>query len=352
MTRELIKKNEENKEVKDINSLFKVLKEDNIKSSLVDDLGNIKFGQNTDGYLTIDYGQGTNVVTNSGFDRLCTLLNVPAKFVRKLPYDNIIKDLTASLMNTQVDHMSFITKDSDIIGVSSRKDPILTLEAVDRSFSSNRLEEIKEIGLENNNLIINFTRDRELLPFSDDTLDIGLSLNHDNTTGGSPSLSLYFWRLICSNGAVARDLVKIVKFSNRLEKSKMLSLLSERITTSLDDAKTILREAIIKMKETKIDPTDRKYIRGYLGRKLNWGENDTSTTQYDLKIGGNNDTNYYDVMNYITDFAKNFDLEEKHRLELLGGRMLDHFRVIKPASEVFPGYSEYKRRFIHKELNG
>lgn len=316
-------------------------------TSLVDNFSNIKFSNDVNGKLQIDFGSGKQAFSSVGFDRFCKLIRVPSKFVKTLPYDNIEKDLYVSLFKSPLEQINFISKDNRVIGVSDKEDPVSTSEIVDKLFETNH-KTIRDVSVYNEQLILSFTRNEEA-PIIGDRIDSGLCLSHDDSTGGNPSLSYYFWREVCTNGAVAREIQKIAKFSKRMGKTQMFEIFNARVEESLNNISAILSGAIQTMNNTKIIQDEKKYLKCFLDKKLNFEENEVIGTAFTKSILQNVDSSYYDLMNFITDSAKSFPIDEKFHLESLGGNMVAHFKSVHPSFDIFKGYNDFKRKKMHKD---
>lgn len=305
------------------------------------------YSQDSNGKLVVDFGQGKYNFSETGFDRYCKLINAPSRFVKGLPYDNIIKDLSASMFKSEVEKINLLTQGSTIMGASSKDRIISPLEIIESGIDPTG-KEFPEISISEGQMLLRFTKSTEVMPFGE-VLKTGLAITQDIGSGAAPSLDYYFLRLVCLNGAVARKFIKIGKFSGKMEKSKVLEVLKARIETNFKDKDMILKECITRMTSSIITPDDRKYIKLYLSAKMNLKNHEDISNKLDIQV--KDGSNYYDLMNVITDGAKNYGPVDKFKFESLGGTMIEHFLPVKSTSEIFPGYCEFRRKKIYKEKN-
>jgi len=174
----------------------KYIKEHPITTVTTDSPSTIEFGMGSDGELEASVSGAKYRFCDRGFVRFCDLVGIPHRFIKTLPFENVKKDLYASLISAYLNRITFLIKDDFIIGATGREEPVYPIEVIDRAFSVNH-KDIKEINLNNDELIINFTRDSEQ-PIINEVIDTGISLYHDGGCGSNPALSFYFWRQICS----------------------------------------------------------------------------------------------------------------------------------------------------------
>jgi len=306
----------------------------------------IEFEMGSDGELEAKVAGAKLQFAERGFDRFCDLISVPKKFVKALPFENIKKDLYASLMSSALNRITFMLKNGVVVGATPKEDPVYPREVIDKAFSVNH-KDIKEINLYDDQLIVNFTRDTQQ-PVINETIDTGISLFHNGGVGANPTLSFYFWRQICSNGAMTKHLVKLGRFSSRMKKDRMLNVFESRVNSSLDEGNDILCSSIRNMNEEIIEEPEKKYLKHFLSKKLRFKEHDDGPSKFQLDIMSK-EASYYDLLNFITDFAKSFGLFDKYTIERLGGDMVAYFLDVKPTSELFKGYAEFKRKAMHKE---
>lgn len=344
---ELFLPNAGQKEFESIDTLRDFLKTEKRGTYLCTDFNKIKFSLSKDNEFLIDFGIGNYRFTVDGFNKFCKYFNVPTKFVSGLPYDNIVKDLYASLLNSDKEFVTFLYKDDKIYGISNREEPISTLEVLDTAFRTNH-KEFKTIGFNNEEVIVNFCSNI-LNPIPGDIYGSGLSLHHNGTEARTPTLDFYYWRQVCTNGAVATSLIKLNKFSNRMDKSKFLSNFNSRVDQSLQKANDMLLVSLKSMHTKQIPNEEKPHVKEFLARKLDFNNNEGGSNSFDLEVTNKTEVTYYDLMNFITDYAKDFALVERHELEILGASISAYFRPVQPASELFKGYAEFKRRRIHKE---
>lgn len=348
--REYTIKDEGFKDFKTLDDLLNALKAEGLEDHTADGFGTFKFGQNTENRLTLDFGRGAMEFSPTGLDSFCKILGAPPKYIRTLPYDNVVKDLSASLLSSQLKKMNLIFNNKNVIqGVSGREKAIHTVDVIEEFRKALPSVDMRELAGFNHEYIINFTSHPVDMPQLDnDNFLSGLAITHDGNCGLSPEIGFFIYRLVCSNGAVSKELVAMSKISNRKGRDKVLEVFRERLTTSLDTVNMDLKEAIFKMTGSRIEGEDVKYINKYLKKKMDYNNHDNVQSNYNRKI--KDGSTYYDLMNFITDSAKEYDAVEKHKLETLGGRMLSFYHPSRPSSEVLPGYTEFKRRTKHKEL--
>lgn len=316
---------------------------------VVNDFGKLKFSQSTDGKLQLDWGSGVFEFTDTGFTRFCEAIKVPANFVRILPFDNLVKDLLIAFLHVTAKSLTILYKDNLVYGVSKRVEPLSCLEILNSAFMTNH-KEFTNVSILNEDMLVQFTNN-EFTLMPGDNFKSGLSLVHRGSQGVTPELSFYTLRLICTNGMVGSSLVKLGKFSNRLEKSKLLTLLPDRVDSNLVTANDLLITSCVKMSQSEVPQEEKKFIKGFLAKKLDFNIEDASdggSNQFDALIT-NKVCTFYDLLNFITDYAKNFETEDKFEIEALGGRLAAGFRDVDPASELFSGYTEFKRKMLHKD---
>lgn len=343
----LVKENPGSKTFKVLGELVADLETRKTKYETLDSGSKIPaFSQNADGKLEMVVGGNKFTFTGTGFDRFCKLIRVPSKFVLKLPYENVVKDLTASLIASELEKISCIVQDDTIIGASSREEPLTPTEVIQAAYKDTTSKEFADIALSDGFVITNFTRKQDALPFNE-VIKTGLSVVHDFASGNPPSLEYYWQRLICTNGNVARKFITLGRFSKKMTRTKILETLSERINKNLEDRDFILKDSIVKMRDTKIQPDDIKYLKSYLSSKMDWENHGDILNNYTIQI--KDGSTYYDLMNLITDGAKGYDSVDKLGFEMLGGTMVEYFLPVKPTSEILPGYCEFKRKLIHRE---
>ncbi len=333
---------------KNIQEFREHLDKQNRVSPLVDASKGIKFGYDQSGKITMDYGSGVKGFTENGFTRFCKMLHVPARYIANLPSENASKDLLATLHRSKLSKFSLVLLDDQIVGATPKEETVSTLEIIDRVFADGAPFNIKGIGGYKGNSIIYFTTE-SAVPIVNDQIDYGMALSHDDSMAGNPMVDFYFWRQICSNGAVARKLERLIKISNRMPKDKMFEVLINRIGTSLDSAASSFSSAVSTMSRTPIPTDDKKYLKSYIGSKFYFKDNQHLETKFETLIRNNDAATYYDLMNYITDSAKDFPIDESHRFLALGGDMVAHFKENKPTLDVFTGFTEFKRKKIYKE---
>lgn len=339
--------NEESKFYKTVDDFRDFLKAQDRQVIPVDTITNIKFSHDATGKLNTNFGSGDKGFTEGGFSRFCKTLGVPARFVSSLPHENTCKDLYASLYSSGLDKINFIVKKDRITGVASRDDSVSTLDLMDKVFTGAPDRKVKEISFYNETADVSFTR-QSIAPILNDQIDLGLMLSHDDSYGSNPSVSLYFWRLICENGAVAKQLEKIVKFG-RMNREQMFTVLGDRVESSLDTLGITLGASIKNMSQKTIPDEDKKYYKAYLRKKLSFEDKGYLETKYASLIEQNSSATYYDLMNYITDSAKDFDSSQKTKLLVMGGEMVSHFKDFNPTLDVLRGFTEFKRKKIYKE---
>jgi len=336
------------KDFTSIDELRDHLKKDSLAVKTIDGPSSIRFNQDSNGLLQADVTGEKYNFTKNGFDIFCKIFKVPPKFVKDLPFENIVKDLSVSILKSPLSEVSLITRNSKIVGASTRKQPLNTLDVVDKAFATNRVD-FKNIGLSNGQLIVDFTRDKTVT-LSGEVFETGINLIHDGDIGDTPSLDYYFWRLVCKNGAVSKKIISLSKFSKKMTNDAVYTLLSERVGVSLDIPNAMLKDSISRMETTKIADDDRKYIKMFIGKKLDFASREDGETQYDIKI--KEGSTYFDLMNFTTDFAKSLDSANQNRIERFGGSMLGYFQTTKPSSEILKGYTEFKRLKVYKEKQG
>lgn len=319
------------------------------QSIFIDSPSAINFFKSDKNLFTVDTGQGKYPLTNSGFERFCKLIKVPSKFLLSLPHDNTFKDLKSTLYRAPITGINFIIKNGVIVGVSNKEQTTSAIEVLDRVFTDNHNFKIRNIGMEGEELILDFTRD-SISPIVGDELECGLSLHHSDHDGSHPSLHNYIYRLICSNGAKALTSNKVAKFSGRMTKDKVFEILNERISTNIELIMSNLTSSIEKLNNTTIPTDEKKYIRGFLRKKLEFKDHDDIEASYDEKIHNKGEPTFYDLMNFITDSAKNFDIVNRDRIESLGGQLVVNFNPDRPTMELFRGYEAYKFNARKKEL--
>jgi hypothetical protein len=367
MTLETI--NEETKETteKKVESLFledtteKVYKKDiisNIENELkkenrtflsTDVPKNIRFSQK-DGRLQVQIpSYGTYPISNIGFERLCKILKAPARFFRQLPFENIQKDLSVQTLNTNYDRINFIIKNNVITGVSVRDFDVSPKDVLEKVLQNNSLK-IIEGGYFNGNVFINYTNS-ENTPIINDSFQYGLSIICDDTGKDNPHLDTYLYRLICANGALAREYAPFQRFSNKQNKDSILDVISDKIQNGDYDLSSNISDSLSNMKDQLIPQDEKKYLQYYLKRSLDFKNRDDGKSRFQQEIVSK-EASYYDLMNFITDYAKGFDLYNKRKLEILAGNMLPAFKEVNPHDEIFHGYAEIKRKAMRKEIMG
>jgi len=318
------------------------------KSVYTDSPTTVDFFKSDKNLYSADTTRGKYPFSNLGFDRLCKLLNVPAKFMKKLPSDNAIKDLKASLYRTPLKGLNFIIKDDVIVGVSDKEETTSALEVLDRLFVPGHGFAVKNIGMSGEQLVVDFTRDT-ITPILNDSLEYGLSLRHTDHEGTHPQLSHYVWRQVCSNGLIVSQLQKLAKFSNKMPKDKMFEMLSERVSYNIDLISTPLGSAVERLNTSTIPQEERRFLKSFLSKKMDFENHDDLDTGFEEKISRKAESTYYDLMNFITDAAKNFSVLERRGLEGLGGQLVSNFKPDTVTLEYFKGYAAHKFAAIQKE---
>ena len=342
-------KTAEEKNFKKLDELQAFLKTQDRKSSMVDGLTKLKFSQDGLGKLQLDYGQGPQVFTERGFNIFCKSFKMPPKYLEVLPYENMVKDIFASIAKSPKEKINFISKNNRLIGCSTKEEITSTEEVVNKLFETNH-KDVKEMAYRDDRLYLSFTRDT-VIPIPGDNLETGLSVHHDDGMGSFPTLSHYVWRLVCTNGMKTREIENLASFSNRMQKSKMFEVFNKRIEDSFGKINNPLVECITRMSKTKIINDDKKYYRSYLKGKMYFADHPEFESGFTSLIETNTESTFYDLMNFITNSALNLAVDEKDQLERLGGDMLAHFKAYKPSLDIFNGFTEFKRKKIHKEKN-
>ncbi len=292
--------------------------------------------------------QGSYPFSESGFEKLCKMLKVPSKFVLNLPSDNVTKDLKASLYRMPLKGLNFITKNDVIVGVSEKEQTTSATEVLDNLFPANHAYGIRNIGLSGENLIVSFTRD-SITPFIGDTLEYGLSMLHSDHDGSHPQMGHYVWRQVCSNGLIALKLEKISKLSRKMPKDKMFEMFNSRVSENIELLTKSLTGALTRLQETVINPDEKKYLKTFLAKKLDYEAYADLSVKFDDVISHKSESTYYDLMNYVTDSAKNFSVMQRHYVEGLGGQLLANFKPDRASLECFNGYAAHKFAAIQKE---
>lgn len=313
----------------------------------VEDFKAINFSKDSTGKFLVDFGSGPRMFTPSGFSALCSTIKVPNRFITKLPHENMCRDLTASLFRSDEKILNFITSKDNVIGVSTRKVPVSTLEVLEKLLLENGLN-YTDINYHKGMSAVSVVKGR-ITCLTGDEFDCGVVIQHDDCFGDHPRFGQYIWRLICTNGARVKTFEKTSKFSNRLDKTKMFDLFSTRLTESMDLVCNDFVSVINRMTETKIPREDKRYLKAFVSKKL--GHEEGGDPEYEMNIHDNDDATYYSLMNYITDYAKNFEPSQKNKYELLGGNVLSYFKDKGGSHEILPGFSNYRLKQIKKEIN-
>lgn len=332
------------RDFKTIDQLQETLNKETIQTVKIDGIASISYKQRGDGVLQLEVGGRANPVTQTAFVKLCSLLKAPARFLVELPFENISKDLLVRAFKTEEEKINLILKDDVIIGLSTREEVLTTRELLENTIPSIDKNCIRNISLVNERMFLSFVRSKES-PLPGDQIETGLTITHDDSGGLAPAIDYYFYRLACSNGAVVKEIMKIAKFSNRMSKVKTLDLYKNRIEQSLDHINSIICTAIGTMSASPIPAEEKRFISDYLGFK----NREDGLNLFQSKVHNNPAATYYDLMNFITDFAKSFDPIEKRIYESLGGNMILHFREFNKSVDLFPKFTEFKRQKLHEE---
>jgi hypothetical protein len=307
---------------------------------------NVNFESDKDGRLHLLSTGNDLQFAQSGFNRFCKLLKVPPKYLQELPFDNIKKDLTVSMLKSNLEEMNLIVRDEKIVGVTARENVVSPLEVVDRVFKNGK--ELKDANISNENLTLCFVRSYENI-VDNDRIGSGLCVTHDNSTGSYPSLSFYFWREVCENGAIAKNLEKMSKFSTRLDKDKMFEMLDMKIEQYTSSIENILSSSLQNMKQREVPQDEKRFLKSFLSRKLDFKNNGELEGKFDDLISKSSVSNYYDLMNYITNSSKEMTTVDSNKVKVLGGMMVAHFKSEKPSLDLFNGYAEFKRKKLYKD---
>lgn len=332
---------------KSVDNLRDYLTKQNRLSVYTDSPAAVEFFKSDKNMFSINTGQGKYPLSEGGFNRLCKILKVPPKFLLKLPSDNVFKDLKASLYKTQVKGLNFIIKNDVIVGIGEKPETTSALEVVDRVFTGNQYT-IKNVGISAEDLVVDFVRD-STMPLINDNLYYGLSFKHSDSDGAHPQMSHYVWRQVCSNGLIVSHLEKLAKFSNRMPKEKMFEILTDRVRENIDLISSSLHGLVNTMNETKVPQEERRFIKDFLEKKMDFENHNDLSEKYDSLITKKEEATHYDLMNFITDSAKNFSVLERRRIEMLGGQLMLNFKSESPSLEIFSGYQTFKFNALRKE---
>lgn len=332
---------------KDLDSMRDYLKSQDRKTTLVDNFSKLNFNQDSLGKLQLDFGQGPKSFTETGFKIFCKTLKIPPKYLETLPHENMVKDTFASIAKSKHERINFITKDNKIVGCSPKEDLTSTEEVVNKLFETNH-KNVRELTYRNEEFFISFIRDT-IIPLPNDQLETGIAVHHNDGLGNHPDLSHYAYRLVCTNGLKTWTLEPVATFSNRMSKDRMFDAFNGKIEETIGRINNSLSEAVKRMSSTMVPTEDKKFYRAYLSSKMSFGDHVEFSSDFENLITNNPNSTFYDVMNFITNAAKVYAVDEKSNMERLGGDMLAYFKSYKPALDVFSGFTEFKRKRIHKE---
>lgn len=302
-----------------------------------------KIDRDSEGILIANWDGQNRRFSETGFERFCKCIDAPSKFLTKLPIENIRKDTSARLLGSTLGFVNLITKRDIITGCTLKEHPVSASDVILNGLQNANFN-FRELSTSHNEKVfIPFTTDSSE-PISGDELGMGTLLSMDDSNGEFPTLQPYIWRQICSNGAIARSLGKPYKFSSRLTRDKMLEVLAQKIETESERFQEVIHKAIVAMNSQIIPNEEKSHLESFMSKKLKWDKEEGSPEDYTEEIHENKNATYYNLFNYITNAAKNWDTEGRVKIQTLGGSMLGYFKEHGVKDEIFKGYTEFKRR--------
>lgn len=327
----------------------KFTEDQNRVETVIDNGANVKFAQDEIGKLTIDFGKGPFKFHETGFIGLCKTLKVPSRYLQSLPSENLIKDLFVGMAKCNADKLNLVTKADRFTGIAAREERVSTREILNRISNLDGNIQFKELSYLNEQTRMSIATST-IVPLPNEVFDCGVALFHDDSSGLHPDLNHYIYRQTCSNGAKTTKLIKISGFSQRMSKLKMLDLLPKKIQTNVTNLEAQITSTLTSMSSMLVGAEDKKYIKKFLAKKLGFNVHKDGFEAFDKEMLKETAT-YYDLMNFITNFAKKFDdSSRKDSIEHIGGDMLGFFKQNHRAMEPLQGFNTFKTKQLHKEL--
>ena len=334
---------------KDLKELIDISEEKFQFQSELIDLTNISV---TESGQFVKDGHSFNM-TQDAFLSLCKQLKIPDPFAKYIPWDLLQENITrlGNFTDKPV-HLFFKGEGSDRHIVNFAKEKFIPIpdrtfvEAfqdaefnLERSSISN-----KGIQVDVTNPIIRDNDSFEVIePKVGDTIKTGLSFMNSTSGFINPQAKIFLWRLVCSNGMIAptkigqakcrvkpnRDFKVILnnfldQIMNMDIQAKMLAngwTKSQRTLNTDEFGKywkginKILREP--DMVDSSIFMVDKE-TRGEYNAQRRLAEKHNESFEETEVVG-------FDLMNNITDQAKQFNPKTKHKLEEYAGKMLVEF---------------------------
>jgi len=146
----------------------------------------------------------------------------------------------------------------------------------------------------------------------------GWDLSHNDRGQGALHMAHFLFRLTCTNGAVVKEAGSF-SFTHRLQDKEFLTGVIKEKAGRLAAKKEKISRALTEM--TKIDLGVRRaqMLRSVAKRLL--GEKVFREFEDHIRA----DTNCYDAYNYITQLARNYGMDIRRDLEVLGGNLVAEF---------------------------
>lgn len=307
----------------------------------------IKLGKTKENKVSIDFGQGELPLNRTGFSRICKITKSPENYLASLPLENIRKDIVARLLNdSKLKHLNFIMKNGQVVGAATKENTLSSQQFLNNAFQTNH-KTFRTIGVSNERLVVDFTTNDEHSPLPNDVFGFGLSCFHDDSSGNHPTLAPYSYRLVCANGAVHTKTLGNVRFGARMSVDKVFEVMQQRFIELPQQLSQKYHDVLTVMNTTSVSPDEKKHIRDFLSEEFSWESGIDGSTQFDEIITNKEGANYYDLLNVITNYANQLDIQTRRQIQMLAGRMFDYFD--NSSTELFSGYSEFKRKELAKK---
>lgn len=288
--------------------------------------------------ITPDYALRTNghaeKITETAFDSLLGLLNIPRSFGRRVPND-LLEVIVHRLREIDSSNPILLFRNDHGI-INMRKEPYErpTLTSLLREIDATSLE---GIACSYNGMHVTTLNEHLVAePIVGDTVKIGLMMTASETGGALPHANLFTYRLVCSNGAVAGNEIGSANWSrggSGFEKFlldlEQLMTRGEHIVGSLSNmSKTPMSTkefANLWLGTTPLLGAETSDIVFGVDKKVRtlW----LSAARLDHTKSQNFPTETsllrYDVFNALTAHARDLPFLERERLMRTSGRMLN-----------------------------
>lgn len=293
-------------------------------------------------------------ITKWGFEKFCGMLGIPRPFARKIPEDLLNDNINRLLKEKPGEEKAlFFSTNKGLLGVGNDKaDPFSNVDFLTQmaTIHSSKMD-VHDIIVNDRGVTINFfTGLPQLEPKPGDIVQVGFNA-HNSDTGGLPTAShLFLYRLICSNGAIMREMWGSAKRTYNRKITKETALLNfAKETEDISTNAALLSDCFVKMCEVQVP--DEYFKRCWTSVKRVVGSDATvdealAITGDDRKemfariakrkgenrkrviIGGAPDIpevldrTYFDLYNQVTAMEKTYRLEDKYNLRRAGGDIL------------------------------